>query len=66
MLFHLFHQYCPTIENEIKANIESGKLKNDKKDDYLQTILLNRKIRDLLSQDIIIGVVGRIKQHCKK
>ena len=54
--------YIGTCENEIRKKIENGDLKNDLKNDYLQTILLNRKIRDILSSDIFIGVVGRIKQ----
>jgi GTP-binding protein EngB required for normal cell division len=51
-----------TLENGIRKKIENGGLKNDLKNDCLQTILLNRKIRDILSSEIFIGVVGRIKQ----
>jgi hypothetical protein len=56
---HGFYETVGFYENQIKKLIETGSLKNDQRDDYLQTILLNRKIRDILSAEILIGVVGK-------
>jgi GTPase len=50
------------MEIDINNHVETGNLKNDKNDDYLQTILINQKIRDILSIYVLIGVVGKIKQ----
>ena len=52
---------CSFHELKIREKIENDALKNDKKDSYLQTILLNRKIRDILSKGILLGVVGQEK-----
>ena len=49
-----------SFEKKIEENILNGKLRNSH-DVYLQSILINKKIRDILCQDIFIGVVGQKK-----
>ena len=51
-------------EKAIVQAVESKKLKNDKNDKVLQTILLNRKIRDIFEADTLFGVIG--KKKCGK
>ena len=54
-------KYCGCYETSIINAINAGTYKDDKTDKVLQTIKLNRKIRDLFAADYQFGVIGKKK-----
>jgi GTP-binding protein EngB required for normal cell division len=52
---------CGSYEKEIFDAINRGKYKNDETDNVLQTILLNRHIRNIFQADFQFAIIGKKK-----